>query len=207
MIILWMYSFSNYSSGFLDTLTQVVRRTFLTPSQSAYAWFYVFPARMGFLGYSQSNIMSSLFGVHYTQIGYLPYQVSVLATGSRFGLNANFVATGWAFFGAWGLLPTAQLAIGTLIIDRWLQAVTDPYLYWPAYASVYGSLIIAVTTPFDALAVSYGVWTVPALFCILAKLSASRARITPAWTYRSAPKQVLLPVLSGRSFQSPPGTK
>jgi hypothetical protein len=175
MIILWMYSFSNYSSSFMDTVAQVGRRLFLTPSQSAYAWFYVFPARMSFLGFSQSNIFSSLFGVAYTQTGYLPYQVSMLATGMRFGLNANLMATGWAFYGSWGLLPTVQFVAGTLVIDRWLHAVSDPYLYWPAYASVYGSLIIAVTAPFDALAVSYGVWTVPALFCILAKLSASRA--------------------------------
>lgn len=174
LILAWMYSFSNYSNSFMDTVTQVVRRLFLIPSQSAYAWFYVFPGRMNFLGFSQSNILSSLFGVPYTQTGYLPYQVSMLATGWRFGLNANFMATGWAFFGLWGLLPTAQFAIGTTVIDRWLQAVSDPYLYWPAYASVYGSLIVAVTTPFDALVISYGVWIVPALFCILAKVSASR---------------------------------
>jgi hypothetical protein len=172
-ILVVMYHLSKYAGNLIESISLIISRTFIIPSTSAYAWFEVFPAGKGFLGFSQSHILSFIFGVPFARAGYLPYEVAVLHTGWMFGLNANFMATAWANFGAWGLIVVFQLIIGTLIIDKWGQAIKDPYVYVPMYAYVLGVMALGGSMPFEALVVNYGVWIVPVIFCLFAKIGVS----------------------------------
>jgi hypothetical protein len=167
-----MYYISAYSFEVSETLEQLVSRMFVVPIQSAYSWFYVFPSLKAFLGYSQSGIMSFLFGEHYEVAGYLPYEVAMLSTGKMFGLNANFIASAWARHGAWeAVLVPVVLVMGTLLVDRWLRSIPDLHVSWPVYAMVYVQFIMSVTAGFDALVISFGAWLLPVFCCVLLKLS------------------------------------
>jgi oligosaccharide repeat unit polymerase len=171
--LFFTYIFTGYSSSFIDSITSQIERIFFVPIYASYAWFLAFPDILDHPGVTvMGNITSSLFGFSNTiSATELVLEVARKTEGFDNGIVANFIASSYGRWGAFGILFIIQFVLVTIYLERMVNYTCNKLLIISVYAFEYGVLITAINVSIDNAVYFFGVWLIPILALFIQRAS------------------------------------